>query len=211
MVDQRSTLRGSRFLQAERPEAMQHLLAFYREAGKHLDEKTRHLVSVITKVINFSPRGLRQYARHAIDAGATRDELLDVILLAYPCAGLTRVNDAVDVLLDAGLLDVQSVAKQQWHRVELDHPLFEGEIRPIDVAGQDVVLVRNLGRVYALRNRCAHQGGKLSDGHLNGDQIVCPLHGWCFRLGDGTRAETGESGVDVFAVRGDGTCIEVRL
>jgi hypothetical protein len=34
-----------------------HLLKFF-EVGKHLEPRTRFLISVVTKVIGFSPRGL---------------------------------------------------------------------------------------------------------------------------------------------------------
>lgn len=95
--------RGLAFLQSARPEAMGHLLKFFAASARHLDPKTRFLISVVTKVVNFSPRGIQQYVRRAREEGASPDEIIDAILCAYPCAGLTRVVDAVDVLLDMGL------------------------------------------------------------------------------------------------------------
>jgi nitrite reductase/ring-hydroxylating ferredoxin subunit len=86
-----------------RPEAMGHLLQFFKESGKHLDPRTRFLISVVTKVINFSPRGLEQYVKRALAEGATPDEVLDAVLCSYPCAGLTKVVDAIDVILDLNL------------------------------------------------------------------------------------------------------------
>ena len=73
-------LSGLQWLSRERPEAMQHLLAFFRESARHLDPKTRFLISVVTKVVNLSERGLRQYIPRAIREGATPDEVLDAIL-----------------------------------------------------------------------------------------------------------------------------------
>mgnify|MGYP003987418981 FL=1 len=91
-------LSGLQWLSRHRPEAMEHLLAFFKESGRHLDPKTRFLISVVTKVVNFTPRGLRQYIPRAMREGASRDEILDAILCAYPAAGLTNVLDAVDIL-----------------------------------------------------------------------------------------------------------------
>jgi phenylpropionate dioxygenase-like ring-hydroxylating dioxygenase large terminal subunit len=34
-------------------------------------------------------------------------------------------------------------------------------------------------------DRCAHRGGSLADGHVRGDRIVCPYHGWQWRGDDG--------------------------
>lgn len=82
---------------------MDHLLKFFKESGRHLEPKTRFLISVVTKVINFSPRGLQQYVKRALKEGATPDEIIDAVLCSYPCAGLTRVVDAMDVILDLGL------------------------------------------------------------------------------------------------------------
>lgn len=95
--------RGLDYLRETRPEAISHLLSFFRESARHLDPKTRYLISVVTKVISASPRGVRQYVKRAIDAGATPNEVIDAVLCAYPCAGLTRVVDAIDVILDLGL------------------------------------------------------------------------------------------------------------
>ena len=46
--------------------------------------------------------------------------------------------------------------------------------------------VRRGDRVYALAETCAHLGGPLSEGKLEGDTVVCPWHASRFTL------ETGE-------------------
>lgn len=48
-----------------------------------------------------------------------------------------------------------------------------------------VVLVRRGDVVHALKDTCAHAGGPLSKGRLDGDTITCPLHDSVFRLADG--------------------------
>jgi nitrite reductase/ring-hydroxylating ferredoxin subunit/uncharacterized membrane protein len=48
-----------------------------------------------------------------------------------------------------------------------------------------VVLVRRGDVVHALKDTCAHAGGPLSQGRLDGDTITCPLHDSVFRLTDG--------------------------
>ena len=45
------------YLLKARPEALG--LAFVKDAGKHLDHKTRNLISVITKVHSQTERGFR--------------------------------------------------------------------------------------------------------------------------------------------------------
>lgn len=49
------------------------------------------------------------------------------------------------------------------------------------------ILVFNLdGRYYAVENRCTHEEAELSEGVLEGDEIVCPLHGARFSIVTGS-------------------------
>ena len=75
------------FLLKARPEAMGAYFRFLKGAGTHLDPKTRNLISVITKVHAQTENGLRQITR-ALREGATADEILDALLMAFPALGL---------------------------------------------------------------------------------------------------------------------------
>ncbi|HEY8490737.1 MAG TPA: Rieske 2Fe-2S domain-containing protein [Dehalococcoidia bacterium] len=63
--------------------------------------------------------------------------------------------------------------------------LTEGRPVVAQVNGVDVMLVRRGGRIYALENTCAHQGGPLAEGTLEDGKVVCPWHGSTYRLEDG--------------------------
>ncbi|BBZ01984.1 glutamate synthase [Mycolicibacterium chitae] len=52
-------------------------------------------------------------------------------------------------------------------------------------AGVDVVLVRRGADVAALYGRCAHRGALLADGHVDGNALVCDLHGWRYNVDSG--------------------------
>jgi len=81
---------------------------------------------------------------------------------------------------------------EDWTEVLDDAALPEGEPRAAQVDGDPIVLVRRGGQVFALGDRCAHRGGRLHEGELAGDCLVCPLHGSRFRLDDGS-VERGPS------------------
>jgi nitrite reductase/ring-hydroxylating ferredoxin subunit/uncharacterized membrane protein len=51
--------------------------------------------------------------------------------------------------------------------------------------GVPILLVRRGDRVFALAETCSHFSGPLSEGKLEGDSIVCPLHNSRFALEDG--------------------------
>lgn len=55
-----------------------------------------------------------------------------------------------------------------------------------DMDGEPVVVVREGGQVRAMEGICPHRGGDLTEGRVQGGTIECPIHGWCFRLDDGT-------------------------
>ena len=48
------------YLMQLRPEAMENYFSFIKKSGKHLDDKTRAIISVITKVDKQTDRGFRQ-------------------------------------------------------------------------------------------------------------------------------------------------------
>jgi len=52
--------------------------------------------------------------------------------------------------------------------------------------GMDVAIFRNeQDQVFALLDRCPHQGGPLSQGIVFGTSVACPLHNWTIGLQDG--------------------------
>ena len=54
-------------------------------------------------------------------------------------------------------------------------------------AGDIAVFKAGDGTLFALRDRCPHKGGPLSQGIVHGRSVTCPLHNWVISL------ETGEA------------------
>ncbi len=73
----------------------------------------------------------------------------------------------------------------------------EGGWRAVDTAAGPVLLVRD-GALRAFANTCRHRGARLAQGSGRGDSIVCPLHGWRYRL-DGSLASA--PGIRLLQVR----------
>lgn len=72
-----------------------------------------------------------------------------------------------------------------WLEVIAASALADGEHVVVDVDGDDVALFNIGGEFYAIRNQCSHAEVPLADGQLDGDEIVCPLHGarFCVKTG----------------------------
>ncbi len=73
------------------------------------------------------------------------------------------------------------------------------------VAGVDLVVVRYDDEVSVLYGRCAHRGALMSDGHIDGDNIICGVHGWDYRFDTGISEYNNSETLPKFAAwREDG-------
>ena len=74
---------------------------------------------------------------------------------------------------------------EKFTAVLADNDLAEGKMKRVEFKGTPILLVRLRGDIYALAETCAHLGGPLSEGKLDGDCVVCPWHGSTFELATG--------------------------
>ena len=100
------------YLVKARPDAVGHYFQFLKECGKHLDPKTRDLISVITKVHAQTERGFKQYLNRALRDGCTPMEVLDALLMAFPALGLAKIVWAVDIILAMELESGSDLARE---------------------------------------------------------------------------------------------------
>jgi nitrite reductase/ring-hydroxylating ferredoxin subunit len=63
--------------------------------------------------------------------------------------------------------------------------LQEGTMKLVRVEGTPVLLIKQSGQIFAIDNRCPHQGCAFSGGTLEGVVIICPCHDWHFDLKTG--------------------------
>jgi len=67
----------------------------------------------------------------------------------------------------------------QWYVVLGSREVKRGKLLGVTRLGERLVLARDQeGKVFCLRERCAHRGAALSAGKLVGDCIQCPFHGF---------------------------------
>lgn len=67
--------------------------------------------------------------------------------------------------------------------------LQEGKMIKVSIQGTPVLLIKQQGKIFAIDNRCPHQGCAFSGGTLDGLVIVCPCHDWRFDLTTGEYEE----------------------
>ena len=182
------------YLVKVRPEAMGHYFAFLKETGRHLDPKTKALISVITKVHGQTERGLQQYVRRAFAAGCSAPEILDALLMAFPALGLAKIVWAVDVLLAMKLpeFDPANMGVPRWRQLSPLARLPQGKLKKIETEGRSVFVLRDAGECAVFDAHCPHQGTNIPLEALEGGKLVCPKHGWTFDAKSGECIAKGD-------------------
>ncbi len=68
------------------------------------------------------------------------------------------------------------------------------------------------GAVFALRDKCPHKGGPLSQGIVHGRSVTCPLHNWIIDLetGEAMGADRGCSNVVALKVQDGRILMDAR-
>ena len=55
-----------------------------------------------------------------------------------------------------------------------------GEVRVVQCGPRSLAISNVDGTIYAIDNRCTHDGGPLGEGRLRNGRILCPRHGAAF-------------------------------
>jgi nitrite reductase (NADH) small subunit len=75
-----------------------------------------------------------------------------------------------------------------------------GQGREMLINGRVIAVFRTSESFFAVDGMCAHQGGPIAQGELDGKCVTCPWHGWQYDLTDGTNLLTRKKMLDCFAV-----------
>lgn len=70
----------------------------------------------------------------------------------------------------------------KWIDVATVESFPPGSCKVVSTDDMPIAVFNLNGRFYAIDNICSHENAELSDGHLEGEDIVCPLHGAHFSV-----------------------------
>ncbi|WP_374265037.1 nitrite reductase small subunit NirD [Zoogloea sp.] len=76
---------------------------------------------------------------------------------------------------------------RNWKRIcpVVDIPLLGSRVIDSQVHGRIAVFRGDGDAVFAVRDKCPHKAGPLSQGIVHGTTVTCPLHSWKIQLTDG--------------------------
>ena len=184
------------YLLKARPDALSHYFAFLKDAGKHLDPKTRNLISVITKVDSQTERGFKQYLGRALREGCTPMEVLDALLMAFPTLGLAKIVWAVDIILAMNIpeFDPEVLTRTaRWHDVMDSAAIEDGAVVRTKCDGRGLFVYRDQQSYNVFDSRCPHQSTDIPELALKDGTLTCPKHQWEFDAHSGACIKKGNS------------------
>ena len=86
-----------------------------------------------------------------------------------------------------------------------------GEMKIVELDGQDIAIANVDGQFFAFANDCTHRQGPLGEGILMGEVVECPFHGGQLNVRTGEVVAAPPSApVQTYAVRLVGDDIEVE-
>lgn len=99
---------------------------------------------------------------------------------------------------------MKKIAVAQWGALKDREPAYAL------VANVDLVIVRYDDTVSVLYGRCLHRGALLADGHVDGANLICGVHGWDFRYDTGISEYNNKERLHKFSawVEGDEVLVD---
>jgi len=108
----------------------------------------------------------------------------------------------------------QKVAMQteQWIEVGRVSDIPKDGARVVKTPRGDIAVFRNMqDEIFALRDKCPHKGGPLSQGIIFGRTVACPLHNWNIALETGVAVAPDVGCAASFPVRLEGEKVFLSL
>jgi glutamate synthase domain-containing protein 2 len=93
--------------------------------------------------------------------------------------------------------DKREAQVAHWSKLEDRQPAYAL------VADVDLVVVRHDDEVSVFYGRCLHRGALLSDGHVDGKNLICGVHNWDYRLDTGVSEYSNAEALPKFDARID--------
>ena len=110
---------------------------------------------------------------------------------------------------------MQAVVKAQktgWIDVGTLADIPKQGARVVRTRDGDIAIFRTTDdEIFALRDRCPHKGGPLSQGIIHGHKVTCPMHDWKISLETGIAVAPDEGCAARYPVRREGDVIFLLL
>lgn len=99
----------------------------------------------------------------------------------------------------------------EWVRVANVEDFPPGTVRTVEIEGTAIAVFNLNDHYYAIEDVCSHEAETLSDGEVEGEEVVCPRHGAHFSILTGAAlSPPAYEPVTTFPVQIEGGMVKVK-
>ena len=99
----------------------------------------------------------------------------------------------------------------EWVHVAKVEDFPRGTVRTVEIEGTAIAVFNLQDHYYAIEDVCSHEAETLSDGEVEGEEIVCPRHGAHFSILTGAAlSPPAYEPVTTFPVQVEGGMVKVK-
>ncbi len=98
-----------------------------------------------------------------------------------------------------------------WHDVGPAEDFSTDDIRGALIAEHKLCVGRAGEHFFAVDDTCPHAGGSLSEGLVDGDLLICPLHAYAFEVKTGHCSDDPACSIKGYEVRVENGMVQVQI
>lgn len=100
----------------------------------------------------------------------------------------------------------------EWIEVGSINDIPQKGARVVRTGDGDIAVFRTADdKIFALRDKCPHKGGPLSQGIVHGNSVTCPLHNWVIGFEDGEARAPDEGCTATYPVKVENEVVFIQL
>jgi NAD(P)H-dependent nitrite reductase small subunit len=103
------------------------------------------------------------------------------------------------------------MSDESWHDLGPAADLKEGDLRGALVDGNKLCIGRSGDSYFAVHDVCPHAAGSLSEGMVDEDQVICPLHAYGFEIKTGHCPDDPSCSIQAYEVRVEDGALQVKI
>ncbi len=183
---------------------------FHETAGRERKVGAAHGLIMTTAILLYTASWLLRWR-----AGSAAHELAVVLAVIGYLLVISGAYLGGDLVFRLGTMvnrNAFTTGPKEFVPIGRCQDFAEGQMERVEAGGMPVLIVRRGDRLYAISNTCAHAGGPLDEGALDGTIVTCPWHASQFDITTG-RVMRGPATFDQpsLTLREHGDVVEAKL
>jgi nitrite reductase/ring-hydroxylating ferredoxin subunit len=103
------------------------------------------------------------------------------------------------------------MSELRWHDLGPIDGFDDQKLQGRMIDGVRLCIGRNGDTPFAIDDTCPHAGGSLTEGMLDEDLVICPLHAYAFEIASGSCIDDPACSVSAYPTRIENGILQVQL